>query len=160
MKITCGSCGAKYTVSDDKVHGKTVKVKCRKCSAVIVVSSTGEVQTTGGSAAAGGGGAEPSFTVSVSDTDQRTMAMSEVVAAYNEGLIDAETFVWSEGMDDWQPLKDVDAIVDALHDAASSGGEGGDLSSTVAVSDDGGRDGAADYGGFAAQSPSYGSQPS
>jgi predicted Zn finger-like uncharacterized protein len=133
MKITCGSCAAKYTVSDDKVHGKTVKVKCRKCGAVIVVSSSGEVQTSGGDAPGGGGG-DASYTVSVSDTDQRTMTIPEMIAAYNEGVIDAETYVWAEGMDDWLPLKDVDAIVDALHDAASGGG-GGDLGATVAMSD-------------------------
>ena len=93
MKITCGSCAAKYTVSDEKVQGKTVKVKCRKCGAVIVVSSTGEVQTTGGAAAAGGAaaGADVAYTVSVSDTDQRNMTMPEVIQAYNEGIIDAET---------------------------------------------------------------------
>jgi predicted Zn finger-like uncharacterized protein len=137
MKITCGSCSAKYTVSDEKVQGKTVKVKCRKCGAVIVVSNTGEVQTAGASAA----GAAPSqtFTVSVSDTDQRTMTMEQIVEAYNEGSIDAETFVWAEGMEDWQPLKDVDAVVDALHEAAQ-GDDGGSehLGSTVAMQDPGG----------------------
>jgi predicted Zn finger-like uncharacterized protein len=145
MKITCGSCAAKYTVSDEKVQGKTVKIKCRKCGAVIVVSSSGEVQTTGGSAADAAGGA--SYTVSVTDSDQRTMTMGEIVGAYNEGTIDAETYVWAEGMDDWQPLKDVDAIVDALHSAASeetAEPEHDDLGSTVAMSD-----GAAAYGAVA-----------
>ena len=92
MKIICDSCGAKYTVSDEKVQGKTVKVKCRKCSAVIVVSSTGDVSTTGGEgsapaeASAGGAG----YTVAVSDGDQRTMTVEEIVNAYNEGYVDAD----------------------------------------------------------------------
>jgi len=156
MKITCGSCAAKYTVSDEKVQGKTVKVKCRKCGAVIIVSSSGEVQTTGGAAAqseAGPPGAE-SFTVSVTDTDQRTMTVPEIVEAYNEGVIDAETYVWAEGMDDWRPLKDVDVVVDALHEAAAAadeaavqGGEADqDLGATVAMSDPA----ALDYGGASA----------
>lgn len=122
MKISCDSCGAKYTVSDDKVQGKTVKVKCRKCSAVIVVSSTGHVTTTAGQGAASSAGSEasgPSYTVAVADGDQRNMTIPEIVAAYNEGVIDAETFLWAEGMDDWQALRDVDVIVDALHAAAS-----------------------------------------
>jgi predicted Zn finger-like uncharacterized protein len=142
MKIICDSCGAKYTVSDEKVQGKTVKVKCRKCSAVIVVSSTGDVSTTGGDAA---GPAEAStgdagYTVAVSDGDQRTMTIEEIVAAYNEGVIDAETFVWAEGMDDWLALRDVDAIVDALHEAAGQPEAEGaaseeDLGATVAMVD-------------------------
>jgi len=112
MKIVCGSCSAKYTVSDEKVQGKSVKVKCRKCGAVIVVSPNGDVRTEGGAAAP-----TPSvtYTVSVSDSDQRSMTVPEIVIAYNEGVVDAETFVWSEGMDDWLALKDVAAIVDALY---------------------------------------------
>ncbi len=137
MKITCGSCSAKYTVSDEKVQGKTVKIKCRKCGAVIVVSSTGEVQTTGGEGGAAAELGDGAFTVSVTDTDQRNMTMAEIVSAYNEGTIDAETFVWADGMDDWKPLKDVDAIVDALHAAAEAEAGGGaeDLGATVAMSD-------------------------
>jgi predicted Zn finger-like uncharacterized protein len=38
MKITCQSCQAKYTIADEKVAGKTVKIKCKKCGATIVVS--------------------------------------------------------------------------------------------------------------------------
>src|SRR5438876_567473 len=49
MKITCQSCQSKYTVSDEKVQGKTVKIKCRKCGATIVVNSAG---VTNGTAAA------------------------------------------------------------------------------------------------------------
>jgi predicted Zn finger-like uncharacterized protein len=38
MKITCQSCAAKYTIADEKVAGKTVKIKCKKCGATIVVN--------------------------------------------------------------------------------------------------------------------------
>jgi predicted Zn finger-like uncharacterized protein len=156
MKISCGSCGAKYTVSDEKVTGKTVKVKCRKCSAVIVVSSTGEVQTTGGSSAGGGAsvGGDVTYTVSVSDSDQRSMTMADIVKAYNEGQIDAETYCWTEGMDDWQPLKDVDAIVESLHQAAQgeSPAQGAGLDRTVALAGGGG-------GGYDYAAPRPAAQP-
>jgi len=52
MKITCQSCQSKYTVSDDKVQGKTVKIKCRKCGATILVNSSGATTTNAGSAEA------------------------------------------------------------------------------------------------------------
>jgi predicted Zn finger-like uncharacterized protein len=75
MKITCQSCQSKYTVSDDKVQGKTVKIKCRKCGATIVVNSSGA--TTGGDAApASQSGAqqatEGGYLVNVNDGDQRS----------------------------------------------------------------------------------------
>src|SRR5215468_4576408 len=39
MKITCQSCQAKYTIADEKVTGRTVKIKCKKCGATIVVNA-------------------------------------------------------------------------------------------------------------------------
>ena len=37
MKIICPSCGTKYLIRDEKIRGKTVKMKCRKCSASIYI---------------------------------------------------------------------------------------------------------------------------
>ncbi len=37
MKFVCDSCGAQYMIADDKVGAKGVKVRCKKCSHVILV---------------------------------------------------------------------------------------------------------------------------
>ena len=37
MKFVCDSCGAQYMIADDKVGPKGVKVRCKKCSHVILV---------------------------------------------------------------------------------------------------------------------------
>src|SRR5690606_29792178 len=37
MKIECDKCGAKYSIADVKVRGKTFKIRCKKCSNVIIV---------------------------------------------------------------------------------------------------------------------------
>ncbi|HEY6475700.1 MAG TPA: zinc-ribbon domain-containing protein, partial [Polyangia bacterium] len=37
MKIVCDSCGTKYSIADDKVRGKVFKIRCKKCSHIIVV---------------------------------------------------------------------------------------------------------------------------
>ena len=39
MKFLCDNCKAKYQISDDKVAGKTVRMKCRKCGHQIEVKS-------------------------------------------------------------------------------------------------------------------------
>jgi predicted Zn finger-like uncharacterized protein len=128
MKITCHSCSAKYTVSDDKVQGKTVKMKCRKCGATIVVGASSgsdpSADTVGLEQAAEGGEGPPpgSFLVNVGDNDQRTMTLAEVVEAYNSGVVTADTYVWAEGMTDWQALSDNGEIVGALNEAAATSG--------------------------------------
>ncbi|UQA63992.1 zinc-ribbon domain-containing protein [Polyangium aurulentum] len=126
MKITCQSCQSKYTVSDDKVQGKTVKIKCRKCGATILVNSSGATTTNAGSAEAAAATETAaadagSYMVNVAEGDQRTMSLQEIVQAYNTSVVTADTYVWADGMGDWQPLGQVPAIVEALN-AASGGG--------------------------------------
>jgi predicted Zn finger-like uncharacterized protein len=41
MKFVCDNCQAKYQIGDDKVAGKTVRMKCRKCGFAIKVTPTG-----------------------------------------------------------------------------------------------------------------------
>ncbi len=124
MKITCQTCQSKYTVSDEKVQGKTVKIKCRKCGATILVNSSGATTTAAGAADAvsistTAGELGVSFLVNVAEGDQRTMSLVEVVDAYNASVVTADTYVWSDGMGDWQPLGQVESIVAALNSGAA-----------------------------------------
>jgi predicted Zn finger-like uncharacterized protein len=118
MKITCQACAAKYTIADEKVLGKIVKIKCKKCGATIVVNGSDP------SASAGSGTAEPpraydygrpatqgdSWTVNVADGDQRTMTDPEIVEAYHAGVVSDETFCWKDGMADWLPIREVEQL--------------------------------------------------
>lgn len=37
MKFSCNKCHAKYAIADEKVRGKVLKIRCKKCQAIIVV---------------------------------------------------------------------------------------------------------------------------
>ncbi|WP_437505166.1 zinc-ribbon domain-containing protein [Sorangium sp. So ce1099] len=126
MKITCESCQAKYTIADEKVVGKTVKIKCKKCNHAMVVHGANEAAPAPGSlqdatvgqqgdlsddADAGGApaaGASPdTWTVNVAEGDERTMTTAELVAAYGRGDLSNDTYVWKDGMGDWLPIASV-----------------------------------------------------
>ena len=120
MKITCQACQAKYTIADEKVVGKIVKIRCKKCGASIVVNgnepSAGSSQPPPAGAAfdyAGEGGAGAGWTVNVADGDQRTMTDAELVAAYRSGVVKDDTFCWKEGMADWLPIQEIPALLAA-----------------------------------------------
>ncbi|MEZ4366999.1 MAG: zinc-ribbon domain-containing protein [Kofleriaceae bacterium] len=53
MKIVCDACGAKYSIADDKVQGKVFKIRCKKCSNIIVVRGTAGAAAAEEPAAAG-----------------------------------------------------------------------------------------------------------
>lgn len=45
MKFLCPSCKAKYQIADDKVAGRSVRMKCRKCGKEIRVSSADAISS-------------------------------------------------------------------------------------------------------------------
>lgn len=64
------------------------------------------------------GPAADEYAVDIADNDQRNMTIHQIVGAYNEGLISADTYIWKEGMADWQTLAEVRDVAEALHAAA------------------------------------------
>lgn len=64
------------------------------------------------------GPASDEYAVDIADNDQRNMTIHQIVGAYNEGLISADTYIWKEGMADWQTLAEVRDVAEALHAAA------------------------------------------
>jgi predicted Zn finger-like uncharacterized protein len=122
MKITCQSCQAKYTIADDKVLGKIVKIRCKKCSSTIVVNGSDASGAPrygapeGADAAAMG--SDEAWTVNVGDGDQRTLSDAEIVAAFHAGTVTGETFCWRDGMNDWLPLREIESLVQACNAAA------------------------------------------
>jgi predicted Zn finger-like uncharacterized protein len=117
MKITCPSCEAKYSIADEKVQGKVAKIRCKKCGATIVVGGDGNKAPSAAAAESAGGA---TYTVNVTEGDQRTMTLAEVVDAYNKGVVTGETYVWAEGMDDWLPLASVPDVMSAVGGSSSA----------------------------------------
>jgi predicted Zn finger-like uncharacterized protein len=129
VKLSCPSCSAKYSIADEKVQDRLAKIRCRKCSATIIIDGkvdppsvyTSDGQGGDAPASAAGGDVGPGeFSVDFGDSDQRTMSVDQIVAAYNNGELTAETYVWTEGMGDWTPLGQVPEINAALHAGASA----------------------------------------
>jgi predicted Zn finger-like uncharacterized protein len=108
MKIACEACGAKYTIADDKVRGRKVKIRCKGCGTPIVVDGQpGGASPSGAEAdAALDGEATVVWSVNLSDTDSRTMSVEEIVQGYAAGVVTADAFVWKDGMADWVAILD------------------------------------------------------
>lgn len=107
MKVSCQSCGAKYTIADDKVRGRKVKIRCKSCGSPIVVDGHSEAPQPAEAQAETAVSAPPAaatpdvWTVNLSDTDQRTMTTEDIVAGWQNGVVTSDAFVWKEGMGDW-----------------------------------------------------------
>ena len=129
MKIACQSCQAKYTIADEKVVGKVVKIRCKKCGSTIVVNGQDGGQAApveeptevrSSSAELGAAGDPEAWTVNVADNDQRTMTTHQIVAEFATGTVTDETYCWRDGMGDWLPLREIEELSSACGLSAAS----------------------------------------
>src|SRR5262245_54082280 len=100
MKIVCDSCGTKYSISDDKVRGKVFKIRCKKCSHIIVVRGTSD-------AAAAPAAVDGGWHLVVDGDQVGPVPEAEIRAKLERGEINGETYVWKEGFADWLKLSSV-----------------------------------------------------
>ena len=152
MKIVCDACQAKYSISDDKVQGKVFKIRCKKCSNIIVVRGGAgaaeapaaqekdtRVYDYGHDAAdpGAGGGDESVWHVVINQDQVGPMTAAEVQQRFASGEIDGETYAWREGFADWLPLSQVDAfaayVASGSTTAAVGGGGGGGGAAAVSA---------------------------
>jgi len=127
MKIVCDSCSTKYSIADDKVRGKVFKIRCKKCSHIIVVRGT-----EGAPAPAEAPAGAPEGWHLVIDGDQvGPISDSEVKERFQRGEINADTYIWKEGFADWLKLSAVPEFAPLM----PAGGPFGDSSGATDTND-------------------------
>jgi predicted Zn finger-like uncharacterized protein len=144
MKVTCDSCNAQYTIADDKVSGRRVKVKCKSCGNTLVVDGTAlgrQAQAAPAASAApdamkkpaSGGAPLPagSWSVNLADDNEKVMTVPQIVAGYLDHSVTDDAFVWRDGMDDWVALRKVAELDAAISQAKAAAPDPGDSEPTV-----------------------------
>ena len=120
MKVQCEQCGAAYSVADEKVAGRKLRQRCRKCGEPIIIDGS----------ALDGAPQEESFAVSVpadseavwhiavADTTQGPYTLQELAQYYADGHIVLDTLVCRDGWNDWKQAGEVPELVSASRDNA------------------------------------------
>lgn len=129
MRIECDNCGAKYTISDEKIAGKQSRSRCKKCGHMMLVDGTHLVVAGEGTQEEATRvfdtniGAPPDVSDSatasgwyiVLDGNQTgPMELEELSTHVQSGALDIDGFVWRDGMDDWVRLSDLPELAEAL----------------------------------------------
>ena len=120
MRIECDSCAAKYQIADEKVAGKLFKVRCKKCSNMILVDGTSlggqddEATRVFDIGTDGAPDDEATWYVVIDGAQTGPLAPTEVRVQFDAGTIDADTFAWREGMDDWVRMAEVPELASLL----------------------------------------------
>lgn len=115
MKIVCGSCQAKYSIADEKVAGKVFKIRCKRCSEVIVVRGDQEEAADAPSPApAEEAPPDAIWHVVINGEQAGPYSATQLSEMMNGGQLDWEAYVWAEGFENWLPMRDVPDLVSAI----------------------------------------------
>ena len=121
MKIVCDSCGAKYSIADEKVAGKIFKIRCKKCSAVLEVQGPQPSAPPAEDPATEvyDARAEAVWYVVIEGDQQGPLAPVQMMGLFAKGSIGLDSYVWREGFDDWKVAGDVPDLVHLLGDESA-----------------------------------------
>jgi predicted Zn finger-like uncharacterized protein len=122
MRIECDNCGAKYSIADEKVAGKMIRLRCKKCGHNIRVDGThlhlGDAGVDTGEGAADGA----VWFVAIDGNQEGPLTAEQVQAMVQYGQVDADTFAWQEGMGDWARLADIPEFAAVFNGVIPPGG--------------------------------------
>jgi predicted Zn finger-like uncharacterized protein len=128
MKFFCDSCSTKYSISDEKVRGKILKVRCKNCGHVITVreqrlpTESSDVQEkpkrrTRPPKPPSSPQFDPSSVEWHYALNGQSFGPFELEALrerYRSGDLGDETYVWTDSFSNWKPVSEVEWFQDAL----------------------------------------------
>ncbi|RVU44097.1 DUF4339 domain-containing protein [Lujinxingia sediminis] len=115
MKFYCDSCQTKYSIADEKVRGKVLKVRCKKCSHIITVREASRPTAAAPSAAPGP--RTVAWHYAINGQSFGPMAEEVLRQKIASGEVGDAAYLWNETFSDWKPLRSVAEFSAALEQA-------------------------------------------
>jgi predicted Zn finger-like uncharacterized protein len=120
MKIVCDSCGAKYSIADEKVAGKIFKIRCKKCSSVLEVRGDRTAATVDEPVAAQDRGGEATWYIVVDGEQKGPLAPIALSQLFAKGSVSLDSYVWNEDFEDWKVAAEVPELAKIFGGAAQA----------------------------------------
>lgn len=109
MKIVCGKCGARYSIADDKVAGRAVRIRCKLCGDAMVVR--GDSATV--APPPGPDATDAPWHLVVDGEQQGPFRAAEVTRMLAAGDIDEHTYAWRSGLAGWLRVHEIPELAAA-----------------------------------------------
>src|SRR5687768_547844 len=111
MKFVCERCHTKYSIADDKVRQKILKIRCKTCENVITIRDAVVVNEAGPQRSEPPptpGASSPrsvEWHLAVNGRQEGPLGLSALVTRVQAAGRDDEVYVWNEHLDGWKEPK-------------------------------------------------------
>lgn len=108
MKFYCDSCNAKYLIGDEKVEGKVLRIRCKKCGHVIEVRGPAQLPVVAPPApnAATAAASAVEWFYSRAGETFGPYGLEALQGMFSSGQLGDEAYVWHGGLAGWVPAKE------------------------------------------------------
>lgn len=125
VNVTCDKCNKRYSIADDKVRGKSVKIRCKQCQNLITVQGPADAPVAvaaGGSAVSDSGWEDehtrampamnlaPVWHVMVKGKQVGPVDLRGLEQQVKAGEVTIRSYVWKQGMAEWKRASDVPEV--------------------------------------------------
>ena len=114
MKFTCDQCGTRYSISDEKVKGKVLKIRCKVCEFTMVVrgndGSSPESRRQRSAMAPMMAPVYETEWYAAPVANRSVNSIERIRAMIRTGAITPETVVWNETLSDWTAAEQVEQL--------------------------------------------------
>lgn len=114
MKFYCDSCGAKYAISDDKIRGKILKVRCKKCTHVITVREPHTPAAAAPALAQAPQANAIAWFYAINGQSFGPFDQNTLVGMYQRAEVPDASYVWNETFGAWKPVFEVEPFASAV----------------------------------------------
>ncbi|MEZ4460022.1 MAG: GYF domain-containing protein [bacterium] len=125
MKFYCEQCNTKYSIAEEKVRGKVLKVRCKNCGNIITVRDPQSPAPADASRKASPAAPpkppgvparvpQTNWYYSVNGQSSAPMDLAVLQSKYESGELGDETYVWHETIVQWKPVRDVEIFAESL----------------------------------------------
>jgi predicted Zn finger-like uncharacterized protein len=109
MRFSCDRCKTRYSIAEDRVRGKILRIRCKNCSEVITVR--GERPRTGGDEASDAR-VKPAWFLAVGGIQHGPMSLTDAMAWVTKREPTELIYGWSEGFEGWRSVDELEHFAD------------------------------------------------
>ncbi len=112
MNFSCEACHHRYAVPDEKIRGRTVRIRCRHCGHL--TSVTGPADSAPTTAAPPPAPAQAEWYAMIAGAQAGPFDLPGLAERAREGSVTSDSFVWRPGMADWKRAGELPELTEVL----------------------------------------------
>ena len=118
MKFNCDQCGTRYSIADEKVERKILRIRCKVCDYIMTVrgSDLRAQESVGISVSLSDSAMMPSDLVewyaAPENRQVGPLSLDAMVESIARREIKPDTLVWNSNLDNWLPAKQIEELAE------------------------------------------------